>query len=62
MAASDPQQQPREPAEGSPEVPEDDPSHGDAGTGSSQEDPAAEDTGLPPEGTDPMAGGQAPSG
>ena len=64
MASDDPQR-PREPAEGSPDVPEDDPSHGDADTdddtGSTEEDPSAGKTGLPPEGTDPMAG-EAPSG
>jgi hypothetical protein len=62
MAASDPQQEPREPAEGSPDVPEDDPTHGDPETGSTRDDPSTEGTGLPPEGTDPMAGDEAPSG
>ena len=60
MASDDPQR-PREPAEGSPDVPEDDPSHGDTDTGSTEEDPSVEKSGLPPEGTDPMAG-EAPSG
>ena len=60
MAPTDPQP-PRDPAEGRPDVPEDDPTHGDPDTGSSAEDPSAEKTGLPPEGTDPMAG-EAPSG
>ena len=62
MAASDPQHEPREPAEGSPDVPEDDPTHGDPETGSSRADPAAARTGPPPAGSDPMAGDEAPSG
>ena len=60
MASDDPQR-PREPTEGSPDVPDGDPSPADDDTGSSEKDPSAEKTGVPPEGTDPMAG-EAPSG
>jgi hypothetical protein len=35
---------------------------GDPGTGSTAEDPSVERTGPPPDGTDPMGEGAAPSG
>jgi hypothetical protein len=57
------QEPPREPAEGPFDVPEpdeDDPLHGDPRTGSSSEDAAVEEVGLPPAGKDPMAG-EAPT-
>jgi hypothetical protein len=53
----------QEPAEGSPARPEPDeerPLRSDPTTGSTPEEPNS--SGLPPAGTDPMAGGQAPSG
>ena len=62
MAAPDEQQRAQDPAEGRPDVPEDDPPHTDPETGSTPKDPTEEGTGPPPAGTDPMAGDEAPSG